>query len=182
MTNLPSGYSNKWKSQVTGFKPVHKFFHISPIERQVSFPGNWTGLGDALVRNRIHESDTVTSEARSEQVMQLLPGSSVMLVLVEANWRGRNLTILRPLCERGHTQALWSSAQHSVNHLLFQHVERVWRKRNPRTLFVGMYWVGQKFHLSFSIVSYGETWMNFLANPINWCSHCKEQYEGDLRY
>lgn len=31
------------------------------------------------------------------------------------------------------------------------------------------YWVGQKDHLFFSVwVSYGETWVNFLASPISW--------------
>ena len=31
------------------------------------------------------------------------------------------------------------------------------------------YWVGQKIHLGFSIRWYGKTWMNALANPIQFC-------------
>lgn len=34
-------------------------------------------------------------------------------------------------------------------------------------IFIGKYWVGQKFHLGFPITSYGTTPTNFLANSIN---------------
>ena len=63
-------------------------------------------------------------------------------------------------------------------------LEKMWRERSPPALLhcwrecIGL---AKKSFGFFSITCYGKIEMNFLANPINWCSHYGEQSVGSLK-